>query len=81
MSPMSFAYFFLFPHTLSSPSVAIDLQHNNITCTFLGLWMLHYFHRSIIYTYNAPSMSPSSILSASMALVFNACNGRLLVHC
>lgn len=77
-SPVAFAYFFNLATSLTSPAKEIALQHNNATWAFFGLWMFHYIHRSIIYPLNAPAMSPSSVLTAAMAVLFNICNGTFV---
>lgn len=41
------------------------------------LWETHYIHRSVIYTYNAPSMKPTALLNGFFAVVFNAANGYI----
>ncbi|KAJ3115390.1 3-oxo-5-alpha-steroid 4-dehydrogenase 1 [Physocladia obscura] len=41
----------------------------------LFLWMAHYVHRAFVYTYFAPSISPSNITIVTMAIIFNIANG------
>lgn len=75
MSPISFTYSFLHPLAITAPHDPVKLQHNPFTWLFFAMYITHYAHRSIIYPLTAPHMSPSSILAASMAFVYNICNG------
>ncbi|TPX30176.1 hypothetical protein SmJEL517_g06200 [Synchytrium microbalum] len=43
----------------------------------LAMWEIHYIHRGIIYTYNAPRIAPHSLFVVISALVFNLANGYL----
>jgi len=41
----------------------------------VGLWLVHYINRSFIYTYRAPRMAPSHLITVLSAIVFNIVNG------
>ncbi|KAI9034421.1 3-oxo-5-alpha-steroid 4-dehydrogenase-domain-containing protein [Hyaloraphidium curvatum] len=77
VSPATLWYFFLLPETVTNPPRPVELRHNAVTWTFVGLWFLHYLHRTVIYPYLAPAMSPASILAVVAAILFNTCNGYM----
>jgi protein-S-isoprenylcysteine O-methyltransferase Ste14 len=52
-----------------------SLHLQGIKSYFVFCWMVHYIHRSIIYTWLAPSMKPTAITAVLGAIVFNIANG------
>ncbi|KAJ3032321.1 Steroid 5-alpha-reductase det2 [Rhizophlyctis rosea] len=60
------------------------LTFNRTTGLMLLLWETHYVHRSLIYTYRAPSLSPSTIPVILAGITYNLANafvnGRALSY-
>ena len=44
---------------------------------YISLWLLHYMHRTFIYTWNAPSMNSTTVPIVLSAVLFNLVNGYL----
>ncbi|CAO3607520.1 unnamed protein product [Cunninghamella blakesleeana] len=68
------------PLAFFSTFYIIITQDNNIKSLSslqylcLALWAIHYFNRSIIYTFRVPSISPIHLITWSWAIFFNIIN-------
>jgi len=72
---ITFTYFFFYPWSLANPSKRVDLTHNVVTWMYLTMFLTHYLHRSLVYTYMAPAMGPNTLIAIVIAIVFNIANG------
>jgi protein-S-isoprenylcysteine O-methyltransferase Ste14 len=52
-----------------------SLHLQGIKSYFVFCWMVHYLHRSLVYTWLAPSMKPTAITAVLGAVAFNIANG------
>ena len=66
-----------FPYWLISESRQSFGQLKPLQLMFTCLWMLHYIHRSLIYTLRAPAMAPTNTTVVLSAVIFNMCNAFL----
>ncbi|KAI9301895.1 3-oxo-5-alpha-steroid 4-dehydrogenase-domain-containing protein [Cunninghamella echinulata] len=57
----------------STKNNIINLSPSQYLCS--ALWLIHYFNRSIIYSFRAPSISPMHILTWVCSIIFNIVNG------
>jgi 3-oxo-5-alpha-steroid 4-dehydrogenase 1 len=75
VSPVAFVVAFMDVSFLFVKAVPAPPTYSLPQLIVLGLWVLHYFHRSVIYTVRVPSMNQTSVSVVAAAVAFNSMNG------
>ena len=65
ISPLTFAHFFIRGNSIKTPEMWV----------FLGLWMAHYFNRSVIFPFRQKYAKDTAVIVVLSAISFNIVNG------
>ncbi|RIA87657.1 3-oxo-5-alpha-steroid 4-dehydrogenase-domain-containing protein [Glomus cerebriforme] len=77
VSPATFLYSFLAPSPFidHNNESLITSPYNTTQKILASLYLIHYFNRTVVYTYRAPSISPIHLLVFFSSIIFNLING------
>ncbi|CAG8608550.1 8937_t:CDS:1 [Funneliformis mosseae] len=74
-SPVTFLYSFLTPSPFDDNDESLIPSYTTTQKILASLYLIHYFNRTLIYTYRAPNVASIHLTTILSAVIFNVING------